>query len=459
MQTLCACVASYRTEVISNYSTAIWDSLKYEIFNVQEDDLAEQSITALQTMITRLCPSQILLSREPPKVLSQIVDECLERLEQPQHKQAKSAMQTLHAIARNAEFSLQFIAKAVLPTLMANYKNADTIEQRKAILESMRLLLDAAVCFEEMKRDGQASVSSNPVSSYKDELSMLFSQGAMAMPDEESSFRALALKCLLRLYALQDVAHGDGIGLVAQYLEEIIMDETNDLSSDLSQTAVQGLVQISKSKLGLVSDVTVPKILSRLPNTAAISDTAYLRALDVLVSLASAPGLCDLLIRRIFRSLVAAVRLNMSSQYCDALLFSLYFIFRLPESQASNQIAKYREKITELLQLAAKLCLSDPSHQVVNESSLDGLGKLTSLAIQTADEDLQLHIASEVYKLFTDTPIFPFGRNTQAAPLPQRLTMILSTYLLASLPPNVSLILKGSNLANDFGILDWLAPY
>ena len=47
LQTLMSCVAYYEPRTVSLYSVTLWDALKYEILNVQEEDLAVDSLKSV----------------------------------------------------------------------------------------------------------------------------------------------------------------------------------------------------------------------------------------------------------------------------------------------------------------------------------------------------------------------------------------------------------------------------
>ena len=400
--------------------------------------MAEESIRVIQGLATKLNRSPGSPTSAPPVVLGQITSECLERLEEPQHKQAKPAARILYAIAKAADSNLQAIIPAVLPKLLSMYTEANSIDKRRAIMEPIQLLLESAICVQDLQLNGLALKVGRFFDPYKDELFMLFSQGAMAVSNEEAHFRVLALECLIKLCMIGGTMQSNEVGLVVQYLDEIVIDDARDFKSELNQAAIRGLQNISKLRLEVITATTIPKLLAKLPSTSMVADGSYLRALDVLASLGAEPRLSDVLIRRLFGLLDTATRSESSSQYCNALLSTLYFIFKQSDSGMASEITKYRERILELLQFAARLCLSHSQHPLVNESSLDRLGLLVSFAIRDADDTFQSDVAQQVYKLYTDSHIFTYWEGVGNISVPRRLTVILSTYLLASLRPKVS---------------------
>ena len=65
MQTIRACASSYGSKPVSTYSAALWNSLKFEIWNAQEEDLAEEALMSLQAIAVSL--SKGLDSTDPKR--------------------------------------------------------------------------------------------------------------------------------------------------------------------------------------------------------------------------------------------------------------------------------------------------------------------------------------------------------------------------------------------------------
>lgn len=438
IQTLHACVQSYRLEVLCRYSPTLWDSLKYEVLNPQEDDLAEEAVAVLQTLISRLCAVEHPSSSCPPPVLDSIITECMERIKEPQHKQAKAASRLLEAIARTTTLALFATVDRVIPSILLMYADAGTIEEKRAVIEPLKLLLDSDLSICGSPKQIPDSNTANPLRPFKDRLFSLLTQALQATTNKEPSFRMLVLDSLLALCQMRDLMEDAEIALVVQYLENIAVDEGVEFQRDLQRGAIQGLLRISKVQPELIATITIPRLLCKLPESELHPMAEYTRALSVLASLSAEPELFDLLTRRLFGCLDVAVSKEIFTQYIEALLSSLYFAFSQPHWQDSPQFASQRARILKLLQHAAELCTLGARHPLLNESTFDALGKIIYITVRASDIEFQTEIAEQVYKLYTGGPVFIFLNGTGKISFFRRLTVILSTHLVAALPYHVS---------------------
>src|SRR5438034_5001908 len=99
LNALAACISAYDPATVSRYSITIWDSLKFEILNAQEDALADESLHVLQVLAKHLGPGSPLQQSPLAQYLKPIAKECSEQLREPQQKQAKPARQILQSLS------------------------------------------------------------------------------------------------------------------------------------------------------------------------------------------------------------------------------------------------------------------------------------------------------------------------------------------------------------------------
>ena len=105
----------------------------------------------------------------------------------------------------------------------------------------------------------------NPLDGFRDQLFELLSQALMSAPKDESALRVVALRCLLSLCSLRDYLPANEVGMVVQYLDEIVLREKIDAGTALKDTAIQGLVEISTTRPNLITDITFPAFMGSAP--------------------------------------------------------------------------------------------------------------------------------------------------------------------------------------------------
>ncbi|KAI4289605.1 MAG: hypothetical protein L6R35_001139 [Caloplaca aegaea] len=436
LQTLGACVSSYSQSVVSNYSITIWDSLKYEILNVQAGDLAEEALLALQAVAARLSEGLTSTSQTThvARYIRPITKECNEQLREPQHKQAKPVGQILSSLAASSIVALYLVVKAVVPPLMTLYQDTDNIANRRALLEVLVQLYNAAVALDQTSGTSLSSIDiGHPLVSFKDRFLDLYSQALMGTPTEEVSSRVVALTGLLRLCQLRNYLQNSEIGMIVQYLDEIVLTEDPAGRDEVRNEAIQALVELSRLKPNLILEITFPAFMAKLPDQSINEQANYITTLEGLAQLSAERSTSDTLIRRLLNKLEGVLQTDKSANYVQALLSTIDFVLSRRDLSADPNLSSYHERIVVALVRRAALASFGSGPQVLTEApTLEILGRLVGKIIGAHDEHQRRSIALETYTLFTqdELPFIPVPYRYHV-PDKQRLTMILSAWILA----------------------------
>ena len=444
LQTLAACALSYSLSTVSKFSITLWDSLKFEILNVQEEDLAEEALKALQSIAIRL--GQGLESTDPKTPLAtylrQITKECNEQLQEPQHKQAKPAGQILSALGIASPVAFFLIVKAVLPPLSTLYQGADSIAKQRALLEVLVQLLDSAIAvYGSPSMPAPESSLDNALVPFKDRLFELNCQALMSTAVDEVSFRIVAIKALLRLCLLRRYLQENEIGMVVQHLDEIVLSEDPLGRDDLKKEAIGAIVEISRIKPNLIMNITFPAFIARLPDSDPEDHRDYLITLEALAQLSVDKFVSDTLIRRLLNRLDVVLENVGSPAYPQAILSTIQYILAQRDLRSDPSLQVYFEKI--VIGLSTRTVLAAAGHSPMTslneELTIEILGRLTTMIIRALDEHKQKSLALQCYSLFAESTSFnpvPFREN---ASKPERLTMILSTAVMAGVVRTVNI--------------------
>lgn len=442
LQAITACASSYSVSVISNYSITLWDSLKYEILNVQEEDLAEEALLSLQAIAIRL--SNGLTSTDSKSHLAiylrPITKECNEQLQEPQHKQAKPAGQILSSLGTASAVAYFLVVKAVMPPLMTMYQAADSIAKQRALLEVLVQLFNAAILVKTLPVAPSDPILDQPLDSFHDRLFELTSQALMSTTKDEVSFRIVALTALLRLCSLQGYLKDNEIGMAVQYFDEIVLEEDPSGRDELKNQAIQALVEISKAKPHLIMQITFPAFMARLPDSSPPGKNEYLITLEGLAQLSVEKSISDTLVRRLLHRLDVVLQTGGSPTYPQALLSTLIYVLTRRDLAQDPNLGFYHGKVVVDLAQRVVLGAVDPAKSTAlnEEATLEILGRLMNLIVRALDDHKQNSVALQVYTLFTDDTVWTPAPYRQDVPLTQRLTMILSTSLIASIKREVT---------------------
>ncbi|RAH45596.1 MET18/MMS19 family protein [Aspergillus brunneoviolaceus CBS 621.78] len=445
LNALIACIESYDPNTVSRYSITIWETLKFEILNAQEEFLSELSLQVLTGIAKRLSEGVSQISDQLPlaQYLRPITKECNEQLREPQQKQAKPAHQILGAISSASAPAFTLIIQEVVAPLLTIYQEADGIAKQRALLDTLSVLFDSSIKVfgEWTSRDAEVAFE-NPLLEFKDQFSEIFGQALMGAIKEEVSFRISALKGFLRLSVLRDFFQDNEIGLFVQYLDEILLKEESVGRDDLKKEAIVALTEISKHKPRLILDITFPAFVATLPDSVEEADSGYLNTLDVLAKISVEKDIFETLVRRLLSKLNILLQQEQSGsvEYPRAILLTILYVMNQRKMEEDPNLDFYYDKIVASLCRSAAVTATSTttSNNILSDATvLDILGRVCNLLVRALPRNKQDEIAQNVYTLFTSAAEFqpvPFAPSPSAD---QKRTMILSTFILAGLPADV----------------------
>lgn len=417
--------------------------MKYEILNVQEEDLAEEALVTLQAIASRLGKGLNSTSQTPSLAtyLKPILAESKKQLQEPQHKQAKPIGQILGSLGTSSSSAFLLIVKAIVPALLTLYQDADSIANQKSLLEVLVQLCNAAVALDQIS-DAKLSFSGveHPLSPFKDRLFELFSQALMGTASEEVTFRIIALQGLLRLCQIGNCLQKSEVGMVVQYLDEIVLTADLGGRDDVRNEAIEALVTISKIKPHLIMDITFPAFMARLPDQPSEDQDSYIITLEGLARLSVERSISDTLIRRLLNKLESVLSNTGPATYAQALLSTIDYVLSRRDLSTDPNLSSHHEKIVVSFVSRAALASVNAGPQMLMEpATLEILGRLVGRIIRALDEHRRKSVALETYTFFVE-PEAPFDAvlYRKGVPEKRRYTLILSTWILASVGSAVS---------------------
>ena len=425
---------------MSRHSITIWETLKFEILNAQEEFLSDISLQALQDIAKRLSEGVTEASPQLPlaQFLNPITKECNEQLQEPQQKQAKPSQLILSSLSAASAVSLTLIVQTVVAPLLTIYQEADGITKQRALLETLVVLFDSAISvFGEWTTRGRETILGNPLLEFKDQFSEIFGQALMGSAKEEMSFRVSALKGFLRLSTLRDYFQDNEIGLFVQYLDEILLNEESTGRDDLKKEAIAALAETSKYKPRLIMDITFPAFVATLPDFDDGTSSNYLSTLDILAQISVEKDIFETLVRRLLSKLTILLQKEEpgSAAYPRAIFMTILYVMNQRKMDQDPNLGFYYDKIVVgFCQSVAASASGKAKNGILNDATvLDTLGRLSNLIVRSISKEQQDEVAANVYTLFTPAEEFsPLPFAPSASEDHQR-TMIVSTYLIAGL--------------------------
>lgn len=443
MNALVACIESYDTNTVSRYSIQVWDAVKFEILNVQEDFLSEMSLNVLKVIVKRLSEHTTQVSQEMPLAhfLKPIIQECNDQLREPQAKQAKPAREIIRHVSSASIPAFILVIQSVVAPLFTIYQEADSIAKQRAFLETYVTLLDSAIDLYGTWADkGFTEQFENPLTAFQDQFTEVFSQALMGAAKEEISFRQTALQGLLRLSTLRNFFQDNEIGLFVQYLDEILLKEEVVGSGALKKDAVSALAELSRYKSNIIMEITLPAFMATLPDQDDGTDMKYIATLDTLAQISAQRNIFETLVRRLLNKLDLLLQGDSSHpRYARIILLTIIRAMEKKPDDAQNfSLDSYYDCIVVGLSKRAALASTNDSSKILRDVSvLDTLGRLCTLIVRSISREKQDQVAENIYTLFASDAFKPVPFS-QTRDQNRKRTMILSTHLLAGLPKDTT---------------------
>jgi DNA repair/transcription protein MET18/MMS19 len=452
LQALAACALNYDPETIVKYSNPLWESVKFEILQAQEPELADEALVVVKNIA--VCISGL---RGPTPVtvplftyLKPITTESLDHLKQPASRQANASGDILKAAASGSVKAHTYVTEKVGPNLLTTLQASDTILQQRAILEVTNKLFEAAIEVYGSRNSPTSKHSGNPenaLGQLKDNLVAVYSQALMGTVKEEVSFRLTAAKGLLLFAKMRSILEDSEVGLFVHYFDDIVLKEESYGKDELKQVAIGALAEISTFKPRLVSDISLPAFMACMPETEEDAAKAtYQSVLNALAELSIEKDLLQTIMRRLLGKLDILFRSTTPSPfpYTSAILSTIKRILNTIVIKQSISLQDYFERIAVgYSQLAA----DTGSGPLANEAVLGMLGAVINIVVRNCPESTVQRVADNVYTLFQPTSFDTSHIRLSAYfSSPSAAKVILSTWMLAALPKSLdaAVLLKGS---------------
>ena len=413
---------------------------------MQEEFLSDLSLKALQGIVRRLSEGVGPVSREIPLAhfLAPITKECNEQLREPQQKQAKPAQQLLGTLSSASAASFTLIVQDVVAPLFTVYQDADGITKQRALLDTLVIIFESAITIFGQWTDRISPAMENPLVEFQDQFSEVFGQAFMGTPKEEVSFRVTALKGLLALSRLRNFFQDNEIGLFVQYLDEILLirEDSVGVRDDLKKESITALAEISRHKPRLIMDITFPTFVATLPDSAP-EGTEYTSTLEILTQISVEKDIFEMLVRRLLSKMSILLQKEHpgSSAYPRAILLTILYVMSRRSMEQDPNLEFYHDRIVvHFCQGVASSASGKGVNRILNDPVvLDTLGRLLNLIIRSLPRNMQDEVAENVYTLFTkDFTQIPF--SSQETDEDRQRTIIISTYILAGLPKDLTKI-------------------
>jgi DNA repair/transcription protein MET18/MMS19 len=225
LQTLTACAANYGPQTISTYSNSIWDSVRFEILNANDEDVSARALELLKAITKTLSFGLVEATRTSPlaQFLKTVTETCNKELRDPEAKLARPAGTVLASCASVSPPANKLIIEKTLPILIMLFKETESVNKRTAILDILNGFLDSTATVYT-----DADPESIPIMLVKDDLFDVYSKGFLGSSSDETTYKLTALEGFRKLLSLKGVLSINETGIVVQYFDDVVLRDENE---------------------------------------------------------------------------------------------------------------------------------------------------------------------------------------------------------------------------------------
>ncbi|KAI7166187.1 ARM repeat-containing protein [Hortaea werneckii] len=414
LQAIQACVVGYEAKTINLYSVTLWDALKFEILNVQEEDLAVESLKALTLLGAKLAES----SEGPLNAyLRPIIKECNEHLEDAPTKQSEASGRILYSVSMGGQVVADKVVKGVVPTLFNLYNSSESITKRRGLLEVFNQILRAYVDLEDL----QPGINTEAVQVHAGEGLDAMVRALLNAPKAEVSFRLTSLNGLAGLVSVRKALSDTQVDSAVDAVTDIVLHERIEGHGDIRTQAIQSLTEMAHVVPHAVRDRSVPAFMVEMPDCPA-EDAVPGPILEAFAQLSTERQVFDTVTVRLKNKYNAARHQKASASYQRALLLGLLYAFTLgaPAREDGVILGKYYTEYAEPL-------VTEVSNGHRESSTLEIIGRLVNSLLRPQGVHFQTNVYSKNLDWMTassnkddaDISLTPFTLHYYAALRPE----------------------------------------
>lgn len=438
LDTITACVENYGPQTVSLYSVTLWDALKFEILQVQEDDLAQLALGALSSIAQSLSGGS---GGALTAFLKPIAKEANEHLEDAPTKQSQATERILERVAAASPASCNYLIGTVLPQVFALYGSADSVAKRRGLIEVMDGLIraDVTVFGEWRSIEGQSETAQthNGLRDQHAQTLELLVNALSHTPQKEVSFRLTALRALTNLLKARSVLGTQDLTRTISVLDDIVLNEEPHGNDDVKTASMSSLVTAAQQKPQLVIDTAFPKFLAKLPDTDPQPSTRYLFTLEAFAQLATEPQVFPTVVLRLRHKLNAALHQRASATFIQSILVAILYAFSQNASslQATSESIPYYDDIILPLIQQAVAAGGDTQSAFMDEGVLELVGRLANIIMRAQTTHYQNKGNDPLFVLFQSLG----GQTSQTDAAGGEQLLISATYVFAAVRKDAAL--------------------
>ena len=274
METLEACINSYPAATTSQWSCKIWDSLKFEVWNGENEDFIQGALEVLASVTKSLGQgtySWALRNDNLPTESNWMIEyvvpaatECKDRFNDSKKLYLVSTGKILGSIAKWHPYAFYLVAKTVMPSMYSMWKALKLPSEKQMLLAVYNYILEARVHQpENHKQYGSMATGFNDFRYEIFEIYAVSISSAQSI-SMEKAFGKTAAEGLVLLFQIPSFLSADQQGAIVQELHKALWDPWKD--SSIHDAILSALAQLSAEEPSTFQSITLMHFVDKLPD-------------------------------------------------------------------------------------------------------------------------------------------------------------------------------------------------
>ncbi|KAE9373275.1 hypothetical protein N431DRAFT_438577 [Stipitochalara longipes BDJ] len=286
LSTLAACVKSYPVATTAEWSSKIWDALKFEIWNGENEDFIEGALQVLRATTESLGADLHTWSAQTPitEFVVTAATECRSRFHDSKKLYLASSGRILHAIASGAPYAFHLVAKTVLPAMHVMWQDLKLPSEKKMLLTVYNYILDARLV--QPEDDPHRDLLFRSFEGFRDGIVEVYFGAVSHIKQEASSsdlpFGVPAVEGLALLFQIPSYLSAVEQGMIVQEMNTILFSLPQD--NDIRNAVLLSLQKISAMEPETFHEITLINFIEKLPDTVSEDAEEHKANLEIVVA-------------------------------------------------------------------------------------------------------------------------------------------------------------------------------
>ncbi|KAH8820313.1 Dos2-interacting transcription regulator of RNA-Pol-II-domain-containing protein [Xylogone sp. PMI_703] len=284
LETMATCAATYSPQVAQQWSTKVYDALKFEVLNGTNEDFIEGTLKVFRSMTKTLQKLSQDWNNEDDVFVRYVVDicrQCIQRLHEPERRFVRPCGRILAAIASTSPIAFSIVIKSTVSVLLVIWQDLDSTKDRKQFLDIFNYLLRARLEVGEaldkeqnisdpnkLLAEKEAMISA--LSVYQERLIEIYFGAItqeMSTDLEDAQYRIETIKGLTLLVQIPNFLAGYAKNTVFDVLTTTALDVK--LDQKIHDESISALETISIEDPEAFRDIVLRSFLHKLPDSVS----------------------------------------------------------------------------------------------------------------------------------------------------------------------------------------------